>query len=674
MAAGREGAILPAMTSAAEDSDATGTAPAAGAPARATTAWARNLGAPVRAFLSTETGGAIALVAAAVGALVWANSPWWHSYETAWSTRLALSLGGHTLAASLREWVNEGLMALFFLVIGLEAKRELDLGELRERNRLAIPVVAALGGMALGAGIYAVINAGGPGARGWGAAMSTDTALALGALALVAPRGATRLRVFLLTLAVVDDLVALVVIALAYSTRVSLPALGVALGLFAMLVLLRFAGNWREPAAVLVGIGVWLALFQSGIDPVVAGLAIGLVTSAYPPARGDLERASELARSFREQPTPELAYLAQRGVASAISPNERLQYRLHPWTSFVIVPLFALANAGIHLDGRLLEDALSSPVTIGIALAYVAGKPLGIFGAAWLAAHRPASAGWRRGRAAGPAGRLAVTWPGLAGVGAVAGIGFTVSLLIADRALGGERLAEAKLGVLAAAVISPLIAWSVFAAIARLPSAVRARQLGRTSAQLIDLAEDIDAARDHIRGAPDAPVTLVEYGDFECPYCGRAEPAIRELLAEWGDDLRYVFRHLPLNDVHPWAQLAAEAAEAAGAQGAFWEMHDMLLAHQGELTPGSLRRYARELGLDEERLIEDLRRRTYAARVSEDVASADASGVSGTPSFFINGRRHTGVYDAVTLGAAVRAARARTQAGVAPAAPLRPAA
>jgi Na+/H+ antiporter NhaA len=621
------------------------------APAAGRTAWARNLGAPVRDFLSAETGGAVVLVCAALAALVWANSPWPHSYESFWNTKLAFSVGGHALSGSLRQWVNEGLMALFFLVVGLEAKRELDLGELRERNRIAIPVVAALGGMALCVGIYLAINAGGPGAGGWGAAMSTDTALSLGALALVAPSGATRLRVFLLTLAVVDDLGALLVIAVAYSGHVSPSALAIALALFAVLVLLRFAGSWREPAAAIVGIGVWLAMFESGIDPVVAGLAIGLVTSAYPPARGDLERATELTRSFREQPTPELAYLAQRGLTSAISPNERLQYRLHPWTSFVVVPLFALANAGIHVDAHVLSSAVSSPVTIGIVLAYVLGKPLGILGASWLGTRRlPGSAKTKR---------LAVTWPGLAGTGAVAGIGFTVSLLIADRAFAGELLAQAKLGVLAAAILSPLVAWLVFRAIAGVPAAVRARQLGRTTEQLIDLAEDVDPARDHIRGAPDAPVTLVEYGDFECPYCGRAEPAIRELLSEWGDDLRYVFRHLPLSDVHPWAQLAAEAAEAAGAQGAFWEMYDILLAHQGELTPHSLRGYAHDLGLDEERLAEELRRRTHAARVGEDVASADASGVSGTPSFFINGRRHAGVYDVAALSAAVRAARSR---------------
>jgi Na+/H+ antiporter NhaA len=610
------------------------------------TAWARNLGAPVRDFLGTETGGAVALLVAVLVALVWANSPWRHSYESFWNTRLTISLGHDALARSLRAWVDEGLMALFFLVVGLEGKRELDLGELRERNRIAIPVMAALGGMGMAIALYLAVNAGGPGAGAWGVPMSTDTALALGALALVARHGTTRLRVFLLTLVVVDDLAALLVIAVAYTSHVSVGALAVAVGLFAVLGALRFLDRWRGPAAVLVGAGIWLALLESGIDPVVAGLAIGLITSAYPPARDELERATELTRSFREQPTPELAYSARRGLVAAISPNERLQYRLHPWTSFVVVPLFALANAGIHIDGTVLREAASSPVTIGIVLAYVVGKPLGIMGAAWLGTRRALGGG-----------RLLVTWPGLAGTGAVAGVGFTVALLIADRALTGTLLAQAKLGVLAAALLSPLVARSVFGVIGALPAALRARQLGGTAEQIVDLSDEVDPQHDHIRGRPDAAVTLVEYGDFECSYCGRAEPIVRELLADYGDDLRYVFRHLPLSDVHPWAQLASEAAEAAAAQGAFWEMHDILLAHQGELTPRDLRGYAQQLQLDGERFSEDLRQRRYAARVAADVASADSSGVSGTPTFFINGRRHHGVYDVATLSAAVRAAR-----------------
>jgi Na+/H+ antiporter NhaA len=615
-------------------------------PYSARTAWARNLAAPVRDFLSTETGSAIALLAAAIVALLWASSPWRDSYESLWSTKLSIQIGGGVIATDLRHWVNEGLMTFFFLVVGLEAKRELDMGELRERRRLAIPVLAALGGMTVPIAIYLAFNAGGPGAHGWGAAMSTDTAFALGALALLTPRGATRLRVFLLTLAVVDDLGALLVIAAAYTSHVSLPALAVAIGLFGLLVGLRYAPVGRRQVSVAVGVALWVAMFKSGIDPVIVGLAIGLVTSAYPPSREDLERATALARSFREQPTPELARSAQLGVLSAISPNERLQHSLHPWTSYVFVPLFALANAGIHLTGGLLGDGIASPITWGILVGYVAGKPLGILCASSLASRL-------RGV------RPALSWPSLAGGGAVAGIGFTVALLISSLAFHGERLQEAKLGVLASAIVAPLVAWGVFAVVRRLPGRVRARQIVGTAEDILDLADDVDPARDHIRGGGEALVTLLEYGDFECPYCGQAEPVVRELLGSFGEDLRYVWRHLPLNDVHNSAQLAAEAAEAAAAQGKFWEFYDALLAHQQTLTPTDLRGYAEELHLDVERFWEELRHHHHAPRVAEDVAGADASGVSGTPTFFVNGRRHHGAYDIDTLTVAVRSARAR---------------
>jgi Na+/H+ antiporter NhaA len=615
------------------------------------TAWARNLAAPVRDFLSNETGGAVVLLGATVAALLWANSPWSDSYDSVWRAQLSIRLGGSGVSMDLRHWVNEGLMTFFFLVVGLEAKRELDLGPLRERRRIAGLAVASLGGMGLAALIYLAFNAGGAGAHGWGAAMSTDTAFALGLLALVAPSG-TRLRVRLLTIAVIDDLVALAVIATAYTEHVSLVPLAVAAGAFGALLALRYAPfTWRPAPAVLVGAVMWVALLKSGIDPIIAGLAVGLVTSAYPPARADLEQVTRLTRSFREQPTPALARSAQLGVASAISANERLQYRLHPWTSFAIVPLFALANAGIHLDSDLFGRAIASPITLGIVVGYLAGKPLGIVGGAWLA-----SRAWPL--------RLqpSLSWPVIAGGGVVAGIGFTVSLLISSIAFDGERLEEAKLGVLAAALLASLGGWGAFRAIAHLPANVRARQLSRTADDIVDLSEDIDPVRDHVRGANDAPVTLIEYGDYECPYCGQAEVVIRELLASFGDDLRYVWRHLPLNDVHAHAQMAAEAAEAAAAQGVFWPMHDMLLSHQDQLTPPDLRRHATQLGLDVDAFWDDLRRRRHEDRIAADVASADASGVAGTPSFFINGRRHQGAYDLATLTAAVRAARARATA------------
>jgi Na+/H+ antiporter NhaA len=615
----------------------------------AKTAWARNLAAPVRAFLSTEEGGAGMLVAATIAALIWANVSS-HSYDSVWNTHLSITVGSHGISATLRQWVNQGLMTFFFLVVGLEAKRELDMGELRQRERLAIPVLAALGGMIFPIAIFLAFNAGRAGAHGWGAAMSTDTAFALGALALITPRAATRLRVFLLSLAVVDDLGALLVIATAYTKHISFVALGVAIALFGVLIALRYAPVWRRQASVVVGVAMWVAMFKSGIDPVVTGLAVGLVTSAYPPSREDLEQVTALARSFREQPTPELARSAQLSVLSAISANERLQYDLHPWTSYIIVPLFALANAGIHITGGLLGDAISSPITLGIFVGYIVGKPLGILTASWLAT-RPALHG----------PRPTLSWPVLGGGAVVAGIGFTVSLLISSLAFSGRRLAEAKLGVLASAIVAPALAFVVFRVIRRIPATLRARQLVRTAEDIVDLDEDVDPDRDHVRGSDEAPVTLVEYGDFECPYCGQAEPVIRELLSSFGDDLRYVWRHLPLNDVHPNAQLAAEAAEASAAQGKFWEMYDTLLAHQGELTPRDIGRHAQRLGLDIGRFWEEMRRHEHAPRVAEDVSSADSSGVSGTPSFFINGRRHQGAYDIDTLTEAVQAARRRAR-------------
>jgi Na+/H+ antiporter NhaA len=620
------------------------------APARSfagRTAWTRNLAAPVRAFLATETSSAFVLLAATLAALVWVNADA-HSYDSVWSAQLSIRLGGSGVSEDLRHWVNDGLMVVFFFVVGLEARREFDLGELRERRRVALPFFAAIGGMALPVAVYLAINSGGDGAPGgWGAAMSTDTAFALGALALVGPPGAQRLRVFILSLVVADDLVALLVIALVYSEHVGAGSLAIAAAFFVALLIARRLPVGRVPLYVM-GAGMWLALHDSGVHPAVAGLAVGLTTAAYPAARDELERVTSMMRLFREQPTAQLARTAREGVDAAVSANERLQYALHPWTSFLVVPLFALANAGIPLGGDVLSRAASSPVTLGILAGYVIGKPVGILATSWLVTTlRPG------------ARRLPAGWTVLAGGGASAGIGFTVSLLIASLAFSGEQLDEAKLGVLASAVVATVLAWVLFRTLALLSDPGRARQLVGTTEDIIDLAAPVDPERDHIRGPQDAPVSLVEYGDFECPYCGQAEPVVRELLRDLGGEVSYVFRHLPLTDVHPHAQRAAEAAEAAAAQGAFWEMHDLLFEHQDALEGKDLVRYAGELGLDTQRFADELRRREHAARVAEDVADADASLVTGTPTFFIDGRRHHGAYDVATLETAVRAARQR---------------
>jgi protein-disulfide isomerase len=316
----------------------------------------------------------------------------------------------------------------------------------------------------------------------------------------------------------------------------------------------------------------------------------------------------------------------------------------------MIVPLFALANAGVVINGDSLSNAFASPITLGIVVGYIVGKPVGIAGTTWLLTQLT------RGRVRPPVG-----WTGVIGAGAAAGIGFTISLLIASLAFGGQDLDDAKIGILVAGLGATLVSAAVYRITLMLPEQLRLRAIFGPPETVVDLAVPVDPEVDHIRGPEEAPVTLLEYGDFECPYCGRAEPVIRELLAD-GGDIRYVWRHVPLNDVHTHAQLAAEASEAAHQQGRFWDMHDLLLEHQDQLRPRDLLRHADELGLDVERFQDDLRNHRVASRVARDVDSADLSGVSGTPTFFINGRRHYGRYDIDTLSRVARLAGARVAA------------
>ena len=425
-------------------------------------------------------------------------------------------------------------MTFFFFVIGLEARREFDLGELRERRRFALPLLAGIGGMAVAVAIYLAFNAG-PRRRRAGGSRCRPTrpsrsACSRSSAALPRPspgvhahgrrrrrhRRARRDR---------DRL----------HGDVQLSPLLVALALFGAVLVAQRLGFRRGLVYLRAWRGAWVALLESGVEPVVVGLAMGLLAYAYPAPRSDLERATERFRLFREQPTAELARAAGEGLRSAISPNERLQQLFHPWTSYVIVPLFALANAGIAIDGDFLARGFTSPITLGILFGYVVGKPVGILGASWLVTRLS------RGRLRPPVG-----WAAVAGGGTIAGIGFTVALLVATLAFDGQQLEEAKLGILSAALGAAFVTWLLFRATALLPRRLRIRALLGTAEPLVDLYIDVDPERDHVRGPIDAPVTVVEYGDFECPYCGRAEPVVRELLAR--------LRRRPL-------RLAAPAAE-----------------------------------------------------------------------------------------------------------------
>ena len=608
-----------------------------------------------RAFaerLKAENGSSLVLLAAAVLGLLWANVSA-ASYESFWTTELYIGFDSHELALTLREWVNSGLMAFFFFVVGLEARRELDLGEFRTRRNLLLPVAAGVAGMAAAGVLYLLVTWGTPEAAGWGVPLSTDTAFALGVLAVVGRGNRRRLRAFLLSVVITDDIVILLVIAFAFTESVQLGALAVAAAAVGAIVALAMRHIRGGAPYLLLGAVGWVALHESGIDPVIIGLVVGLLAFARRPDRETLADATTLFVGFREQPTAAAARDVQTGLRSAVSPNERMLHLWEPWSAYVVVPVFALANTGFVIPWSTLGESLTAPVTVAVVLGLVLGKPLGVALTTWLGVRLS------RGRLRTPVG-----WAGVLGTATVSGVGFTLSLLIATLAFEGEALDDAKLGVVVAALVSTALTWLVFQVVRMLPDGRRETALFGSSALPSDLADDVDPDRDHVRGDLDGEVTLVEYADFECPYCGLAEPIVESLL-EGDAGLRYVWRHLPLREVHPHAQLAAEAAEAAGSQGRFWEMHDVLLDHQGRLTVADLMGYASDIGLDVDRFTAELKSRKHAGHVDADVETADASQVTATPTFFINGQRYTGPVETEALREAVALARQNSRAAAA---------
>ncbi|CAL9478357.1 Na+/H+ antiporter NhaA [Streptomyces sp. enrichment culture] len=593
---------------------------------------AAQLSAPVRAFMSTEAGSAGLLLVAVTVALIWANSPWSDAYTSLWHTEASVTLGDARLSMDLNHWVNDGLMALFFFVIGLEVRHEVSVGSLNDRRRIVIPGLAGIGGMLVPVLLYLAIAPGGDAARAWGVVIGTDTAFMLGALAVVGPRFVTQLRVFLLAITVIDDIVAVTVIGVVYSGSINVPELIAALLLGVVLSALTRFDVWRAAPYVLIVLVMWLATLNAGLHASIAGMLGGLLIPARKPSREGVEQAARLFRAFRQSPRADVGKTARKGLQKAVSVNERLQTVLHPWSSYVIVPVFALANAGVDLRDGVLTNALGSSLTWAVVVGLVAGKTIGIWGGA--------AFGTRFGLGRLPTGVA----PGhVLGGGALSGLGFTVSLLIVQLAFDDPGVrAEATVGVLLAAVFATVLGWIVFHLAAVLK--------GQTDADLPRyLDRPVDPDRDHILGPPEAPLTLVEYGDFECPFCARATGVTKELRERFGDRFRYVFRHLPLPDVHPHSELAARAAVAADAQGRFWRMHDLLYQHQDELEYEDTAGYAAELGLDVEKFLRDLDAEETAERVRADAASAEASGVRGAPTFFIGNRRHTGPYDAETL-------------------------
>ncbi len=407
-------------------------------------------------FVHSEVTGSVLLLVCTIGALAWANSPWAEAYFDLAHTKISISWGGSALALSLQHWINDGLMALFFFVVGLEIKREVVVGQLSSLRRAILPVTAALGGMIIPALFYVVLNNGGPGARGWGIPMATDIAFALGVLAVFGTRAPVGLKVFLTALAIADDLGAVMVIALFYTEKIRWGALLVA----GICLVLLFAANRlrirRTGCYIILGLGVWGAVLASGVHATVAGILVAMLV----PMRASIEPGRFLATAGERLKTlagmslsresmvtdkEQLEQISEIHLAAGDMrpPGLTLEHHLHPVMVFVILPLFALFNAGIAFDGGAL-GTLARPVSLGIILGLVLGKPLGIVLFSWLAV--------LSGRAGLPEG---VTWGQIVGAGLLAGIGFTMSLFISDLAFPGDRLVdEAKMGILAASLVA----------------------------------------------------------------------------------------------------------------------------------------------------------------------------------------------------------------------------
>lgn len=414
---------------------------------------------PLQEFLDTSTAGGILLLAGIGAALMWANSPWGDGYDHFWETSVAIRLGTVVdLQEDLRFWVNEGLMSLFFLVVGLEIKREFISGELRNLRAAVLPIAAALGGMAAPALVYLAVTRGGDATSGWGVPMATDIAFALGALTLAAAYASPTLKPLLLTLAIVDDIGAIVVIALFYSGGLEVAALTAAIGVVALILIAARAHIRSQVLYVVLGIALWYSTFLAGIHPTIAGVALGLLTPAVPLQRPKAvsQEAHRIADETVDEPDPvdadarwwmRLAWLSKE----AVSPLARTEHALLPWTSFVILPLFALANAGVDLSRSAIADAVVSPVAIGIALGLLVGKPLGIAVGSFVAVRT------RLGHLSADVG-----WGDIAGMGMTAGIGFTVALFIAELAFPrGPLLEQAKIAILFASAAAGVLGYAI---------------------------------------------------------------------------------------------------------------------------------------------------------------------------------------------------------------------
>jgi Na+/H+ antiporter NhaA len=583
--------------------------------------------------------GAVILIVGTIAALVWANLPA-SSYGSFWHLPLGFQLGSFAFELDLRHWVNDAVMAVFFAHVTLEVRRELELGELRDLRRASVPAIAAAAGLVIPALIYVGVTWGTDFVGGWGIVVSTDTAFVLGMLALVGRTMPPQLRIFLVTLAVADDVGALGVIAFAYTEDFTpLPLALAALGLLVIAVM-RFAGVWRGALYLLPSLLVWVGFFLSGVHATLAGVAIALLLPIFPTRFADLRRAQDHVRAFQMVPTARYARSAEESLARAVSVNERAYQALTPYISWLILPVFALANAGVRITQDSLVDAFNSRLTWGIIAGLVLGKIVAITASTFAVSRL------RRGALA-PSIRM----PHVLGVSMLAGMGFTISLFVTELAFDDPLdVSRAQIGVIAATVLAAILGSLTFGI---LGARERRRSPDRTS-----LVRPFDPARDPAIGdGASAIVAVIEYGDYATPYSPTADEMHRETAGRFGSDVVYSFRHLPPGQ--PLGRSAALAHEAAGAQGRFWEMRDELIREAPIESERQIVRAAANAGLNLRRFERDWRSGTGSQRLDEDILDAEAMHLERVPVFFIDGRRHEGSIDADSINAAVAAARDR---------------
>ena len=588
------------------------------------------------AFVRNETSGATLLLAATIVALLWANLGG-HSYEHFWHTHFSIHLGDvFSVDMSLQHWINDGLMMMFFFLVSLEVKHDFVMGELREWRRASVPVVAAVAGLIVPALIFYAFNAGTDDADAWGVVISTDTILAV-----FGNRLPVQLRAFLVTLAVVDDVGSLLVIATVYTERISfVPLIGVVV-IAALLFLVQRARVYRSSVYIAAGATLWLLFLASGVHATIAGVVLGLLLPVFPPERSEVLRAEELTHHFRRTPVASTGSAAVIGILRSVSINERMQLALAPIVNLIVVPVFALSNAGVIISGETLQHAFKSPLTWGIIAGLVGGKYLGVFGASIIATKL------RIGELA-----QCLAYRHINAGSMLTGIGFTISLFIIDLAIKDETAqSDARIGVLTASILAAIIGMVALV----LTAAYDARH----APERTRLNRSIDPKRDHILGDPNAPLTLVEYAQLGGVDDITVEEVVREVRDSFCDDLRFFFRNNPMGDEA--AERAAEALEAVHAQSPelfnYARTELSRLCEEEELDSRVIRRAAVDVGSNLPRLEKDMRQRTYLSRVHDDADDALGMGLTSTPTFFIGDEIYEGPIESNAIIAALEATR-----------------